>query len=692
MASAFTLTSPTTSLPGVGEKLAEKLSKCGIETIEQLLFHLPFRYQDRTRLTPIAWLQEKSYAVVQGMVLHSDIKPGKRRQLQVTIADKSGRMQLRFFNFNSSLIQIFTKGQQLRCFGQIRFINTKAQMVHPEFNLIDEEKPIELSETMTPIYSSTQGLTQNKLRLLIHHALQMTLDESDELLPESIRDKEHLAPLKAALHYLHAPPPDADIPSLENGEHPLQQRLALEELLAHHLSMLRLKKQAKAHQATLLTPNESLKKALLQTLPFQLTNAQQKVIADIETDLQTGTPMQRLVQGDVGSGKTIVAAIAAMTAISHHQQVALMSPTELLAEQHALSFQNWLGNWGIQVELLLGKHSKKEKAIKQARIENNDAQIIIGTHALFQETTHFKSLALVIIDEQHRFGVKQRLLLQEKGQNANFWPHLLFMTATPIPRTLAMAQLAHLDISVIDELPPGRTPVKTVAIDNNQRQKVIDRLKESLHENKQAYWICTLIEESEVLQCQTAEETAKLLEQALLPYKVGLVHGRMSAQDKLAKMTAFKEQKLDVLVATTVIEVGVDVPNSTIMVIENAERLGLFQLHQLRGRVGRGDKQSHCVLLYQSPLSYVARERLNLLRQSNDGFEIAEADLKLRGSGQILGTRQTGQINYRIANPFRDKRLLNKVQNCAKDLIDKPHICERLIKRWLGEGEKFSKS
>lgn len=686
------LTAPCTELPGVGEKLAEKLKKCGIETIENLLFHLPYRYQDRTRLTPIAWLKEKSWAVVEGIISHCEVKQGRRRSLVVSLSDKSGVIQLRFFNFNQGLRQTLAPDRRIRCFGQVRFIRAQAEMAHPEFSLIEESKNIELAETMTPIYSTTQGLTQAKIRLLIHYALNHVQSDNFEHLPTDLCKQYHLGGLNEAIHYLHAPPPDANTQSLEAGTHPLQQRLSFEELLAHQLSAIRLKNQAQAHNARPLLTDEIQKQKLINKLPFSLTEAQKRVINEIEEDIKKTHPMQRLVQGDVGSGKTIVAAIACLAAVSQNHQAAFMAPTELLAEQHAKNLIDWLQPLNIQVCLLLGKHSAKEKKEILSAIANNEAKVIVGTHALFQEKTHFASLGLVIIDEQHRFGVNQRLSLQEKGNRQNSWPHLLFMTATPIPRTLAMTQFAHLDISIIDELPPGRTPVKTVAIDNSKREEVILRLKQILSQQKQAYWICTLIEESEVLQCQTAQDTAELLNKELAPFKVGLVHGRMKAEEKLQIMQSFKENQLDVLVATTVIEVGVDVPNSTIMIIENAERLGLFQLHQLRGRVGRGSEQSHCVLLFQSPLSHIAKERLNLLRQTTNGFEIAQADLKIRGGGQIFGTRQTGQINYRIADPYRDAGLLPQVKKLAEEIFKQPLIYQKLITRWLGDGEKYLKS
>ncbi len=689
------LDKPVTTLPGVGEKLAAILAKCQIHSVSDLLFHLPYRYQDRTRITPICDLRDHDYAVIEGTVIESQVTNGAKKQLLVTIADKSELIQIRYFHFYPKLKASLAVGKSIRAFGEVRLRGNMPMMAHPELQCISDKFIEPINETLTPIYSSTKGLSQQKLRKLTELALALLNRESAdfELLPPSLLSKLNYPSLVNSLEFLHHPPPDAPVPLILDNQHPCQLRLAFEELLSHRLSFLELRQKLKQKKSFALTKKAKLKKALLDHLPFKPTNAQARVVEEIEKDLQLTSPMYRLVQGDVGSGKTLVAALASLFVIENQKQVALMAPTELLAEQHLANFQKWFDLLGLKLVLLLGKQTKKERKLALSQLLSGEAQMAIGTHALFQDDVAFHSLGLVIIDEQHRFGVKQRLKLQEKGQLEDHWPHQLIMTATPIPRTLAMTQYASLDMSVIDELPPGRTPIQTVVLDNVKRPQVIERLRHAFHDKKQAYWVCTLIEESETLQCQTAEETQALLLEELAPYKVGLVHGRMKGKEKTAMMQAFLHHELDLLVATTVIEVGVDVPNASLMIIENAERLGLSQLHQLRGRVGRGSEKSHCVLLYQSPLSQVAKKRLKIMRETNDGFVIANEDFKLRGSGEIIGTKQSGSVPMRIAELHNHQTVLNKV-NDASDYLHQHHaeLIQPLIKRWLGDKQKYSES
>lgn len=687
------LSDPTTALPGVGPALAALLSKCGIRTIQDLLFHLPYRYQDRTRVTPIRDLRDHEWAVVEGIIIRQEEKFARRRQLLCYLQDQTHLLRLRFFHYSPGFKQSLQEHHQIRVFGEARFISGQFEMVHPEFNVVAEGTEPSMEEYLTPIYTTTQKLSQKKLRQLVQQALALLDKEDVELLPESYLNQESLPSLKQSLHFLHAPPPDAPIQLIEEGLHPCQQRLALEELLSHHLSFKRIRLQLHQKQAEPLPLAASLKERFLQQLPFELTHAQQRVVTEIEHDLAKAHPMYRLIQGDVGSGKTLVAALASLPCLNAKGQVAVMAPTELLAEQLHRNFQHWFAPLGYEVGLLLGKQTKKQRELLLEKIAANETAIVVGTHALFQQSILFKQLQLIIIDEQHRFGVKQRLALQEKGHTDGQWPHQLVMTATPIPRTLAMAQYATLDVSIIDELPPGRTPIQTAVLDQNKRVLLIERLAQAFKQNKQAYWVCTLIEESEVLQCQAAEETKQQLEVALPHVRIGLVHGRMKAKEKHAMMAAFLAHELDLLVATTVIEVGVDVPNATLMIIENAERLGLAQLHQLRGRVGRGSEQSHCLLLYQPPLSNQSRQRLHAIRASTDGFVIAEEDLKLRGAGEIIGTKQTGLIQMKIANIKQHHHLLAKVPLLAKVLAQNtPTQIPLLINRWLGDGERYVQS
>jgi ATP-dependent DNA helicase RecG len=682
---------PLTSLSGVGASQADKLAKLGLETIQDLLLHLPLRYEDRTRLYTINDLQPGIFATIEGEVLRSDISFGRRRMLTCQISDGTGMVTLRFFNFNAAMKNSLAAGRRVTAYGEIKRGTIGAEIIHPEYRIQGENSEVVLQESLTPVYPTTEGIRQATLRKLTDQALEL-LDTVPiaELLPEEL--SRSLIPLPQALHLLHRPPPDIQLADLEKGHHPAQRRLIMEELLAHNLSMLAVRAGTQSYKAMPLHHDDRLKNQFLALLPFSPTGAQQRVVAEIEQDLAKNYPMMRLVQGDVGSGKTLVAALAALCAIAQGQQVGLMAPTELLAEQHANNFRQWFEPLGIQVGWLAGKQKGKARMAQQDAIASGQVSMVVGTHAIFQEQVLFSSLSLVIIDEQHRFGVHQRLALWEKGLQQGFHPHQLIMTATPIPRTLAMTAYADLDTSVIDELPPGRTPVTTVAIPDTRRSDIISRVKSACEqENRQAYWVCTLIEESEMLEAQAAEATWEGLKEALPALNIGLVHGRMKAQEKQAVMQAFKKGEVQLLVATTVIEVGVDVPNASLMIIENPERLGLAQLHQLRGRVGRGAVASHCVLLYKTPLSKTAQKRLQVLRDSNDGFVIAQQDLEIRGPGELLGTRQTGSAEFKVADLLRDQAMIPDVQRIARYLQQQfPDHAKALIERWLPERVRYT--
>ncbi|MFC3283928.1 ATP-dependent DNA helicase RecG [Litchfieldella rifensis] len=682
------LAQSVTALSGIGEALAAKLARLRIESVADLLFHLPLRYQDRTRITPIATLRAGHEAVVEGEVAASDVVRGRRRSLLVRLKDGSGILSLRFFHFSPAQQQQFHPGVRVRCFGEARAGATGLEIYHPEYRLLKaDDTPVE--DHLTPIYPTTEGLNQARLRGLIGQALKV-LDAAPaslpDWIPETLRERFRLPELHDSLRYLHEPPPDADLARLADGRHPTQRRLALEELLAHQLSLRQVRLRIQSDGAPTLTSGRGLQTRFVTQLPFALTGAQRRVFDEIAHDLERPLPMLRLVQGDVGSGKTVVAAMAALQAIANGCQAAMMAPTEILAEQHFRTFRDWLAPLGIDVAWLAGKLKGKARLDTKAAILDGRAQMVVGTHALFQGDVHFQRLGLAIVDEQHRFGVHQRLALREKGEAGGLTPHQLVMTATPIPRTLAMSAYADLDVSVIDELPPGRTPVQTVAVPDERRPEVVTRIRQACAAGRQAYWVCTLIEESEALQCQAAEATRDSLVEALPELTIGLVHGRMKATEKTEVMAAFKAGELDLLVATTVIEVGVDVPNASLMIIENPERLGLSQLHQLRGRVGRGSTESFCVLLYHPPLSAHSRERLAVMRETNDGFRIAEKDLELRGPGEVLGTRQTGLAQMKIADLERDRDLLEQVSPLAKALLEEaPAASTPLIRRWLGE-------
>lgn len=684
---------PITELKGVGPKMAERLLKLGISTVQDMLFHLPLRYEDRTRIYTISELTPHSHVTVQATIETSQITFGKRRMLVCQINDGTGRLTLRFFNFTAAQKNAFSTGKIIRCFGEIRRGRIGFEMSHPEYSISDTFEQQPTSSTLTPVYSTTEGLKQLSIRALSEQAIELLQKYAvEELLPQQWQPSQ--LPLSDALLLLHRPPNDVDISALEQGTHPAQQRLVFEELLAQNLSLLKVREQGQQVKAVALEPTNSLETQFLAQLLFAPTNAQSRVVSEIKADMQHAYPMMRLVQGDVGSGKTLVAALSALTAIAKGYQVALMAPTEILSEQHEINFSSWFESLGITVAWLGGKTKGKERVSTLAMIASGEAQMIIGTHALFQDEVKFNNLVLIIIDEQHRFGVHQRLSLREKGRFGDCYPHQLVMTATPIPRTLAMTAYADLETSVIDELPPGRTPITTVAIPDTRRDDIIRRVKLACNEQgRQVYWVCTLIDESEVLQCQAAEDSALQLKEALPELAIGLVHGRMKATEKQAIMSDFKAGKIHVLVATTVIEVGVDVPNASLIIIENPERLGLAQLHQLRGRVGRGATASHCVLLYHAPLSHTAQKRLGVLRDSNDGFVIAERDLEIRGPGEVLGTKQTGLAEFKIADLTRDKQTLNQVRPIAQQMLKQyPQYVDPLIQRWLGNKSNYAQA
>jgi ATP-dependent DNA helicase RecG len=684
-------TLPITTLKGVGPKLKDKLEqRLGWRTVQDALFHLPFRYQDRTRLTPLGSLRPGQEALVCAKVELADVVFRGRRSLLCRVSDGTGHLTLRFFHFSAAQQQNLERGRSLRIFGEVRLGAAGLEMIHPEYEMLAESAIAQAESSLTPFYPVTEGVHQLSVRKIVMQALDHYLARLPELLPEELLAELKLPTLQEALQIVHRPPPKADVAQLEQGRHPAQRRLAFEELLAHHLSLKRLRARLHEQQAAPLQGSGKLSDALRAALPFALTAAQQKVLGEIRTDLARSHPMQRLVQGDVGSGKTIVAALAALAAVEDGFQVAIMAPTELLAEQHWRNFNNWLQPLGLEVAWLSGKLNARNRRNMLELIASGRAPVAVGTHALFQSDVEFAKLGLVVVDEQHRFGVHQRLLLREKGRQNGRVPHQLTMTATPIPRTLAQAFYADLDVSVIDELPPGRKPVETVVLPDTRRAEVVARVQAACRDGRQTYWVCPLIEESDLLQAEAATETAAALTAALPEMRVALVHGRMKPVEKEAVMRAFKEGQTQLLVATTVIEVGVDVPNASLMIIENAERLGLSQLHQLRGRVGRGAAQSSCVLLYHAPLSENARARLSILRETNDGFEISRRDLEMRGPGEVLGTRQTGEQAFHIADLMRDQSLLPHIEHAAQLLQEKyPQHVAPLIRRWLGLREHY---
>ena len=681
---------PITRLRGVGPALAEKLAARGLETLQDLWLHLPRGYEDRTALTPIRSLAPSQPAQIEGRVEAVERGFRYRPMLRVALTDDShGTVVLRFFHFRAQQVAQFAVGARVRAFGTPRPGQHGLEIVHPSYRVLDDGEHA-LGDTLDPVYPAIEGIGPASLRKLIEQALQyLPEDATLELLPHAWLQSLRLPSLREAVLTLHTPPRDADVAALQAGTHPAQRRLALEELLAHQLSLRRQRLSLQAEGTRALRGDERLVAALRDALPFALTGAQARVYAQLQQDLSRPVPMLRLVQGDVGSGKTVVAAMAALLAVADGRQAALMAPTELLAEQHLNNLRGWLEPLGLRVCWLAGKVTGKARAKALQEVASGEAQVVVGTHALMQEGVEFHDLALAIVDEQHRFGVHQRLALRDKGNGS--MPHQLVMTATPIPRTLAMSAYADLDVSAIDELPPGRTPVATIALSSERRPELVERIRIACAEGRQAYWVCTLIDESDDVVAQAAQTTFEFLQAALPGVRVGLVHGRQKPAEKQATMRAFKQGDIDLLVATTVIEVGVDVPNASLMVIENAERLGLAQLHQLRGRVGRGSAASSCVLLYQSPLSAMARERLDTLRQTNDGFAIAEKDLQLRGPGELLGTRQTGLAAFRIADLARDADLLPQVHGLADRLLEQmPEVADRVIARWVGGAARYA--
>lgn len=722
---------PVHVLAGVGSKIEGQLEQLGIARLFDLLLHLPRDYEDRSRLININDLQDGQSALVEGQVTYVD---NKRSGMTVVIEDTTGALQLRFFKVYAGLAQTMTLGTRLRVFGEVKISRYGVQMAHPEYNVVAPSAPV-VNTGLQPIYPTVKGLHQNKLRTLLKLALQTVYQQGLPLTIFNSSDWEavnHLpAPLPKnayglpvttptqqavntttnssapswqnltlfeALTLIHTPPMHTDImlqvaqlEQLKERTHPACQRLIVEELTAHQLSMLYRRKQLHQHKAPKCDKQSPLAYKLLANLPFSLTAAQNRVVNEITSDMATSIPMLRLVQGDVGAGKTLVAALAACYALDSGWQVAVMAPTEILAEQHLINFKAWFEPLGIGVGWLAGKQTAKQRREALAQVAENEVQVVVGTHALFQESVVFAKLGLAIIDEQHRFGVEQRMALTDKGV-ADSTPHQLIMTATPIPRTLAMSAYGDMDTSIIDELPPGRTPITTVTIDRARRDEVIERIAANCKEGKQAYWVCPLVDDSSTLNAQAAEATYADLSERL-DIRIGMVHGKMKGAEKQAVMAAFKNGDLDLLVATTVIEVGVDVPNASLMVIENAERLGLSQLHQLRGRVGRGSTKSFCVLLYQTPLSETGIERLNVLRDSNDGFVIAQKDLQLRGPGELLGKRQTGNVGYYVSDLSRDENLLMIASHLAKRLINddsrKAEVTQ-LIHRWMPEASKYT--
>jgi len=687
------LSSPLTVLQGVGPALATTLSRLDLFRVEDLLFLLPLRYEDRTTLNPIGSVRPGMRCLVNGEVLLAEVVYRGRRNMLVRIGDGTGQITLRFFHFSRQQQAQFQIGATVTCFGDVRPGPVGLEMVHPEYRVLRAGQSPSVSDSLTPIYPMTEGVQQGRLRNLVNQALTLMQKEAPaELLPKKILDVLALPRLSVALNYLHNPPPDVDLVSIDAGKHPCQIRLSFEELLAHYMSLRNLRHLANQESAVPLKDPAGLQQQFISGLPYTLTNAQERVVGEIAADLRQPHPMMRLIQGDVGSGKTVVAAAACAQGLSSRVQAAVMAPTELLAEQHWVSFSEWFQKFDIELAWLSGSQKQSARRNSLEAIRSGRARIIIGTHALFQEGVEFDNLALVVIDEQHRFGVHQRVALRNKGVGGSGHPHQLVMTATPIPRTLAMAAYADLDTSIIDELPPGRRPVTTIALPDTRRGEVVERVREACANGQQAYWVCPLIDESEILDYQAAEASYEMLTTALASLRVGLVHGRMKhgAKDKI--MRAFKSGDVDVLVATTVIEVGVDVPNASLMIIENSERMGLSQLHQLRGRVGRGADQSHCVMLYKQPLGQLARNRLAVLRQTNDGFLVAQRDLELRGPGELLGTRQTGLPEYRIANLVRDADLMPVVQESAETILaHHKEAAAAIIRRWLGDAHQYGK-
>ena len=685
---------PVTELQGVGTAAAEKLKRLGIRHIEDLLFHLPLRYQDRTRVHPIGSLTLGCEVLVEGAVERTRVLYRRRRMMLVDLSDGTGALLLRFFHFSAAQQNSLRNGVRIRCFGEARKGPSGVEMVHPEYQFVNTRRTTSLNESYTPIYPATEGLQQYSLRKFSDLALKWLAtpgNQLEELLPRDILEQEQAISLRDAIRYIHRPPADADIELLQAGEHPAQKRLAFEEMLAHSLSLKRMRADSRRQTARVLKNKGALFAQLEQNLPFELTAAQRKVITDIRADVRQSAPMMRLVQGDVGSGKTLVGIAAMLEAVEAGCQAAMMAPTEILAEQHYSNLRNWFDPFEISIGMILGKQKVRERRIAMRQTRIGETSIVVGTHALFQEQVEFARLALIVVDEQHRFGVHQRLALKQKGEDGSFQPHQLIMTATPIPRSLAMTMYADLDYSVIDEMPPGRLPVKTFALQDSRRDELIERVRETCATNGRAYWVCPLIEKSETLHYETAEAVFELLKRKMPEIRIRLIHGRMKPEEKEKAIRLFKQGDVRLLVATTVIEVGIDIPDANLIVIENAERFGLAQLHQLRGRVGRDGRQAACALLYHSPLSSNARRRLKVIRSTCDGFKIAREDMRIRGPGEILGTRQTGEMQFRIADLTRDAKQLERVVKTSEKMLeDNPRTCDRLIGRWLGEFARYA--
>lgn len=672
-----------TQLKGVGPALANTLAKLGIESVQDILFHLPFRYEDRTRVSAIGSARPGESYVFEGRIVACDVTFGRRRSLLAYLEDGTGKVGMRFYHFSKAQQSNLKSAGAIRCFGEVRAGASGPEIYHPEYSRLDAAG--EMDDALTPIYPATEGISQARYRSLVTQALvKLGAVGLAELLPS-----DAAISLNDAIGYLHRPPPEADTAMLMEGLHPAQQRLAFEELTAHQISLRIVRAEIDKLQAPALKAPDDQYRALLKTFGFELTSAQSRVANEVAQDMMRNTPSLRLIQGDVGSGKTVIAALAAVHAVENQFQTALMAPTELLAEQHLLNLSNWFADSEVKLAWLSSRVTGKKRAVELERIASGEANVVIGTHALFQKDVVFHNLGLAVIDEQHRFGVHQRLALREKGTGQNTSPHQIVMTATPIPRTLSMSIYADMDVSIIDELPPGRTPVVTTVLSDEKRDAVVSRVADACAEGRQAYWVCTLIEESEALQCQAAQATAEELGQLLPDIKVGLVHGRMSGPEKTAAMNEFKSGQTHLLVATTVIEVGVDVPNASLMIIENSERLGLAQLHQLRGRVGRGTAESHCLLLYRKPLGSLSRERLEVMRQSNDGFFVAQRDLEIRGPGELLGARQSGAVQFRVADLMRDQHMLSDVRALSLKLMQGSRsVAHQIVRRWIKDPER----
>lgn len=682
------------SLPGITPKAIENLAKLNITTIFDLLFHLPIRYNDRTVITKIADIKCNTDLQIVGEVYNAKVVFGSRRMMTATLVDDTDEITLRFFHFSNRQLQGLADGKRVLCFGEPRWVGRRIEMIHPQYHVLQEHETITLSDRLEPVYSTTKGLQQKRLQTLVDKALKWAEKEKaefEDVLADMPGAFAASVPMLEMLNEVHKPLASADKHALIERKHPAQKRLVFDELLAHHLSIMRIRLRSNKRKSYQLKSSGKLVEPFLQNLPFALTRAQVKVLEEIKQDISSDHPMMRLVQGDVGSGKTVVALLACLVAVEHQYQAVVMAPTELLAEQHYRYFTHQLLPLGIQVAWLSSGLPAKKRREMLALISSGTAMVVVGTHALFQEGVEFKNLAISITDEQHRFGVQQRLQLSQKGAADQIYPHQLTMTATPIPRTLAMSMYAHLDYSVIDELPPGRKPITTVAIADSRRNDVIKRIREACQEGAQAYWVCPLIEESDALQSQAATDTHEHLKTQLPELNIGLLHGRLKSAEKDAVMQDFVNKKINVLVATTVIEVGVDVPNASLMIIENAERFGLAQLHQLRGRVGRGEKQSSCVLLYKNPLGDLAKKRIEALRTTTDGFKLARIDLELRGPGEVLGTKQSGDMQMRIANLSKDLAMLPDVQKAAHWILENhPERVEVVLTRWLGNAVEYA--